>query len=81
MKARMLLSGLLIIGGVMMTGCQECIDCQYTYEDPETKDTLTYNYDKYCGNSDDVDDFQKRAKQEAREVDGDLNCTSNTTWF
>lgn len=73
------------IGGVVMglafTGCQQCVDCQYRYEDPETKDTLIYNYDKFCGTSDEVDGFEQRAKQEAKEVDGDLNCTSDTKWF
>lgn len=75
------LLALVIVGGFGLSSCEECIDCQYRYEDPETKDTLTFKYDEFCGSSDEVDGFKKRAKREAREVDGNLKCQTEKKYF
>jgi hypothetical protein len=81
MRLRILMIGITIAVAVSLTSCQECIDCQYRYEDPETNDTLTFEYDEFCGDSDEVDGFKKRAKREAREVNGDLNCQTENKYF
>lgn len=80
MNCRLLTASLLLIS-LFLTGCQECIDCKYQYEDPETQDSLTYNYDEFCGTSDEVDEFKARAKREAEEVDGELTCNTNNDWI
>jgi hypothetical protein len=81
MRFRFSLLAFVIVLVFGLSSCEECIDCQYRYEDPETKDTLTFKYDEFCGNSDEVDGFKKRAKREAREVDGKLNCQTENKYF
>ncbi len=81
MRIRLLFFGFCLFLAFSITSCQECIDCQYRYEDPETKDTLTFQYDEFCGTGDEVDEFKKRAKREAREVNGNLNCKNETEYF
>ncbi len=62
------------------SSCKECIDCQYQYTDPETNKQETYQYDKFCGTSEDVEQFKKKAQSDARKVNGKLNCTEESQW-
>lgn len=71
----------LITGIIIFSGCERCINCEYTYTDPETKKKEIFQYDKVCGTSEDIDEFKEDAKADAREVDGDLTCTEEDKWF
>lgn len=81
MRFRIFLAGFVCLGSFFLSSCEECVDCQYKFEDPETKDSMIFEFDEFCGTSDEADDFRDRAKREAQEVDGDLNCQTETEYF
>lgn len=62
---------LILLGGY---GCRKCIDCSYTYQDPQTGEELQYNYAEFCGSNEEVDNFEQQVKSEAAEVDGEVKC-------
>jgi len=74
-----ILSGFMLIMG--LSSCQECIECQYHFTDPENNQKDTFTFEEFCGTSKDVDEFKQNAKADAREVDGDLQCKQDTEWF
>jgi len=65
-----------ILGGY---GCRKCIDCSYTYQDSKSGKELEYNYAEFCGSNEEVDNFEKKVKNEAAEVDGEVKCQEENT--
>lgn len=72
---------ILIFFGLSFTSCKKCLDCNYKYTDPETNQKEVYEYDEFCGNNQDVEEFKQNAKEDAQEVDGKLTCTEENEWF
>lgn len=67
-----LLSTVVIL--IMLTSCEKCIKCEYTYTNPNTKEQETYDYDEYCGSRKDADNFEEMVKDAAAKYDGNYTC-------
>lgn len=67
----------LLLGILVFSGCKNCTHCKYDYTDPETGESLTFNYAEFCGTRDEVKNFKDQVNADAAEVNGIVECSSD----
>jgi hypothetical protein len=71
-KVTIILTALIVAGGLSFTSCKKCSTCKYVYDVAGV--SFTYDYPETCGNKKDIDAYEKACSDAANLVGGSCTC-------